>query len=36
MVDQRKIAVTGANGFIGAHCVISLLQAGFDVVAVGE
>jgi len=30
----KKIAVTGANGFIGAHCVFQLLEAGFDVVAV--
>ena len=32
----KKIAVTGANGFIGAHCVFQLLEAGFDVVAVGK
>jgi len=34
MSEQRKIAVTGANGFIGGHCVVALLEAGFDVVAV--
>ena len=32
----KTIAVTGANGFIGSHCVVELLKAGFDVVAVGK
>ena len=32
----KTIAVTGANGFIGSHCVVALLKAGFDVVAVGK
>jgi len=32
--EQRKIAVTGASGFIGSHCVLALLEAGFAVVAV--
>jgi len=31
---QQKIAVTGAEGFVGSRCVLSLLEAGFDVVAV--
>jgi len=31
---NKKIAVTGANGFIGGHCVIALLEAGYDVVGV--
>ena len=30
----QRIAVTGANGFIGAHCVVALLQADFEVVAI--
>ena len=34
MEKAKKIAVTGANGFIGAHCVLALLEAGFEVVAV--
>lgn len=29
----QKVAVTGANGFIGAHCVLALLREGFAVVA---
>lgn len=32
--EQRKIAVTGANGFIGSHCVVALLEAGYEVIAV--
>ena len=28
------VAVTGANGFIGAHCCLALLRQGFRVVAV--
>lgn len=28
------IIVTGANGFVGAHCVLELLQHGYTVVAV--
>jgi nucleoside-diphosphate-sugar epimerase len=34
MGKAKKIAVTGANGFIGAHCVLALLKVGFEVVAV--
>jgi len=34
--QRHKIAVSGANGFIGSHCVIALLEADFDVVAVGK
>lgn len=30
----KKVAVTGANGFVGAHCVLELLQHGYTVVAV--
>lgn len=32
--EGKRIAVTGANGFIGANCTFALLEAGFDVVAV--
>lgn len=28
------IFVTGGAGFIGSHCIVELLEAGFDVVAV--
>lgn len=31
---SKKVAVTGASGYIGSYCVIALLEAGFDVVAV--
>ncbi len=30
---QERILVTGANGFIGAHCVAHLLSQGFQVTA---
>lgn len=33
---NKKISVTGASGYIGSYCVIALLEAGFDVVAVGK
>lgn len=32
--EGKRVAVTGANGFIGANCTFALLEAGYDVVAV--
>ena len=32
--ERKRIAITGANGFIGANCTFALLEAGYDVVAV--
>eukprot|EP00536_Pseudo-nitzschia_multiseries_P017326 jgi/Psemu1/314348/fgenesh1_kg.1490_\ len=32
--EPTKIAVTGANGFIGSNCVLALLESGFVVVAI--
>jgi len=28
---QQTVLVTGGSGFIGAHCIIQLLQAGYRV-----
>jgi len=33
-MSGKKIAVTGANGFVGSHIVIALLEGGYDVVGV--
>lgn len=30
----KTILVTGGAGYIGSHCVVDLLQAGYDVVAI--
>jgi len=30
----KTIFVTGGAGYIGSHCVLSLLEAGYDVVAI--
>jgi NAD(P)-dependent dehydrogenase (short-subunit alcohol dehydrogenase family) len=30
------VLVTGGAGYIGSHCCIDLLQAGYDVVVVSE
>ena len=30
----KTILVTGGGGYIGSHCIIELLNEGFDVIAV--
>lgn len=34
MTDIKTVFVTGGAGYIGSHCVLSLLEAGYDVVAI--
>jgi len=34
MADIKTVFVTGGAGYIGSHCVLSLLEAGYDVVAI--
>ena len=31
---MRKILVTGGLGYIGSHCVVSLIDAGYSVVSI--
>ena len=31
---KAQILVTGGGGYVGSHCVLELLNAGYDVVAV--
>jgi nucleoside-diphosphate-sugar epimerase len=30
--ERRRVLLTGASGFIGLHCIVPLLQRGFEVV----
>lgn len=32
--DWRTIFVTGGAGYIGTHCIVELLECGYDVVAI--
>lgn len=34
MTNIKTVFVTGGAGYIGSHCVLSLLEAGYDVVAI--
>lgn len=33
MAELKTILVTGGAGYIGSHCVVTLLEAGYDVIA---
>lgn len=30
----QTVFVTGGAGYIGSHCIVTLLEAGFDVIAI--
>jgi UDP-glucose 4-epimerase len=32
-MTTESVLVTGAAGYIGSHCIVTLLEAGYDVVA---
>ncbi|XP_044736570.1 UDP-glucose 4-epimerase-like [Chrysoperla carnea] len=34
MSNNKTVFVTGGAGYIGSHCVVELLQAGYDVIAI--
>ena len=34
MTDKKCVFVTGGAGYIGSHCCVELLNAGYDVVAI--
>lgn len=34
MTNIKTVFVTGGAGYIGSHCVLSLLESGYDVVAI--
>lgn len=34
MTQFERVLVTGGAGYIGSHCVVDLVEAGYDVVAV--
>lgn len=34
MSNIKTVFVTGGAGYIGSHCVLSLLESGYDVVAI--
>ena len=33
MAAKAQILVTGGGGYVGSHCVLELLAAGYDVIA---
>lgn len=33
-MSPKTVFVTGGAGYIGSHCIVELLQAGYNVVAV--
>ncbi|XP_071548623.1 UDP-glucose 4-epimerase-like isoform X5 [Panulirus ornatus] len=34
MANQKTVFVTGGTGYIGSHCIVELLNAGFEVITI--
>merc|ERR1712168_871597 len=34
MADQKTVFVTGGTGYIGSHCIIDLLNEGYEVITI--
>ena len=32
--EGKTVFVTGGGGYVGSHCIVELLNEGFDVIAV--